>query len=66
MVVDVLGLMIDTAIVAVFVPESWLEPLEAFCFANLGANGFGADGARIRCTFAELKRMYSRRPRDAT
>lgn len=39
MVVDVLGSMIDIAVAAVFVPESWLEPIEAFFLDTSSAFG---------------------------
>lgn len=46
--------MVVDVVVAVFAPESWLEPLEALCFTNLGANGFWPENGRARCTLAVI------------
>ena len=58
---NVLGPIICSAVaIAEFVPESWLEPIEAFSFFAPGASGFWQNGGRARCTFANLKRMHAR------
>jgi hypothetical protein len=50
--IDILGPIFCSAVVAELVPESWLEPIEAFDFGTSGATGFWQNGGQTRCTSA--------------